>query len=88
MFRTRRKDQNYLLPVDVRELLPENGLRDAVDEIVEKFFECRGTCFLARGNSKEGNLAYPPQVVAKVLLFGYMNGIYSSRQLKKKTRWI
>lgn len=86
MFKTRQKEQTYLLPVDICELLPENFLRDAVDEIVEKFFAYRSTTVVIRGRSNVGNPAYPPQVVSKVLLFGYMNGVYSSRQLEKKTR--
>lgn len=86
MFLPRRKNQNYLIPVDIREMLPENQLRDAVDEIVEEFFECHSTEAVFRGNSGVGNLAIPPQVTTKALLFAYMNGVYSSRQVEKRTR--
>lgn len=86
MFLPRRKNQNYLIPVDICEMLPENQLRDAVDEIVEEFFECYGTEEVFRGNSCVGNLAIPPQAMTKALLFAYMNGVYSSRQIEKRTR--
>jgi transposase len=86
MFLPRQKNQNYLIPVDIREMLPENKLRDAVDEIVEEFFEFHGTEAIFRGNSDVGNLAIPPQVTTKAMLFAYMNGVYSSRQIEKRTR--
>lgn len=85
MFLPRRKNQNYLIPVNICEMLPENQLKDAVDEIVEEFFECHGTEAVFRGNADVGNLAIPPQPMTKVLLFAYMNGIYSSRQIEKRT---
>lgn len=87
MFLPRQTGQTFLLPVDIREKLPENPLRELVCEVVELFFESFGrTVVVARGKSDVGNPAFPPQVMAKALLFGYINGVYSSRQMEKRTR--
>lgn len=85
MFLPRQKGQTFLLPVDIRTKLPENPLRDLVDEVCELFFDSFGVAVVARGNDNVGSPAFPPQVLAKVLLFAYINGVFSSRQIKKKT---
>ncbi|MEW5759211.1 MAG: transposase [Candidatus Thermoplasmatota archaeon] len=56
-----------------------------MNEIVDQFFEYYGTSFVVRGNFGTGHPAIPPQVPTKVLLFSYMNGVYSSRVIEKRT---
>lgn len=85
MFLPRQKGQTFLLPVDIRDRLPKNPLRDLVDEVCETFFDSFGVNVVARGNEGVGGPAFPPQVLAKVLLFAYVNGVFSSRQIEKKT---
>ena len=40
--------------------------------------------FIAKGKSHEGRPAYKPEILTKLYLYGYLNGIRSSRKLQKE----
>ena len=75
------RNQPLLLPVDLREWVPEDDLVHFIIEAVESMplhaFQVnrRGT----------GSAQYPPHMMLSLLLYCYANGIFSSRRIEKAT---
>lgn len=74
-------EQVWLLPPSVREELGENHLAVFVHELVEKLdvspFEA---------GSEQGRPGYPAQLMLKVWLYAYAQGITSSRRIEQRIR--
>ncbi len=81
-YRSYDADQEYLLPADLREVIPEGDLVYVVDRVVRQL-DLSG--FYARG-SDEGNPAYHPALMLKILFYGYSIGLRSSRKMAKAVR--
>ena len=70
-----------LLPVDMREWVPNNDMVHFVLEAIEQIdlseaqVNWRGT----------GNAQYPPSMMAALLIYCYAHGIFSSRKIEKAT---
>ena len=81
-YRVYLPEQDLLLPPSLRDWLPENHLAhfvsDVVDELdlsaIESVYE----------KEERGQPPYHPQMLTKVLLYGYCVGVFSSRQIQKK----
>jgi transposase len=75
-------DQAWLLPPSVREELGEGHLAIFVHELVERLdlrqFE--------EEYSNQGRPGYPPQMLLKVWLYAYAQGLTSSRRLEQRIR--
>jgi transposase len=75
-------DQGFLLPPDMREWLDPGHLAffvmDAVDQFDLSGFEASYR-FDGRGGA-----AYPPEVMVRLLLFAYCEGVRSSRQIERR----
>lgn len=74
-------EQVWLLPPSVREELGEDHLAVFVHELVEKLDVSQ----FERG-SEEGRPGYPPQLMLKVWLYAYAQGITSSRRIEQRLR--
>lgn len=72
-------EQIWLLPPSVREELGENHLAVFVHEVVEKLDVSR----LETG-SEQGRPGYPAQLLLKVWLYAYAQGITSSRRIEQR----
>lgn len=72
-------EQVWLLPPSVREELGENHLAVFVHELVEKL-EVRQF----ENGSEQGRPGYPPQLLLKVWLYAYTQGITSSRRIEQR----
>src|SRR5580698_3266348 len=72
-------EQVWLLPPSVREELGENHLAVFVHELVEKLdvspFEA---------GSEQGRPGYPAQLMLKVWLYAYAQGITSARRIEQR----
>lgn len=77
---TYNPDQAWLLPPSVREELGEDHLAVFVHELVERLDLSR---FEAE-HSEEGRPSYPPQLLLKVWLYAYAQGLTSSRRLEQR----
>ena len=73
-------EQVWLLPPDVRGELGEQHLAVFVHELVERLDVRR---FEAE-SSAEGRPGYPPQLLLKVWLYAYAQGITSSRRIEQR----
>lgn len=73
-------EQVWLLPPSVREELGEDHLAVFVHELVEKLDVSR-----FETGSEGGRPGYPPQLLLKVWLYAYAQGITSSRRIEQRT---
>ena len=77
-----QRDQPLLLPVDMREWLPEDDLvfvvLDAVATLDLGSFRCR---YRADGH---GRAAFDPEMMVALLLYGYCQGERSSRVIERR----
>jgi transposase len=75
-------DQGFLLPPDMREWLDPGHLAffilDAVDQFDLSRFEARYR------RDGRGGVGYAPKVMVRLLLFGYCEGVRSSRQIERR----
>jgi transposase len=73
------QSQRLLFPPNLREVIAEDDLCMVVDEVVNSLDL---SCLYAKVPS-EGNLSYHPKMMLKILVYGYANGIFSSRKIAK-----
>lgn len=75
-------EQAWLLPPSIEDELGENHLIFFLHAVVEKLDLSR---FEAE-HQEDGRPSYPPQMLLKVWLYGYTQGITSSRRLEQRLR--
>ena len=80
VFRDYQRGQTMLLPPSLDEWLPAGHVARFVDEMVEQHLDL-GPVYAAHTNSK-GFPPYDPRMMLKVLLYGYLIGVRSSRKLE------
>ena len=73
-------DQDQLLPASLREELGEQHLAVFVHRLVERLDLRR----FERPLSEVGRPSYPPQLLLKVWLYAYAQGITSSRRIEQR----
>ena len=72
------QDQGLLFPPHFRDLLPDDHQAVIINDVVETL---KLSC-LYRKVSSEGQPAYHPKMMLKVLIYAYANGIFSSRKIQ------
>ncbi|AKB30491.1 Mobile element protein [Methanosarcina siciliae T4/M] len=86
MFRKYDQKQQFLLPLDLEEdledFVPENHIARVLNDIVDVV----DITVIESTYSKEGCPAYHPKPLLKILLYGYLIGIRSSRKLQQMTQ--
>jgi transposase len=78
-YRSYDPDQEYLLPADLREVIPEGDLVYVVDSVVRKL----DLSAFHRHYSEEGNPAYHPGMMLKIMFYAYSIGLRSSRKISR-----
>jgi transposase len=73
-------EQAWLLPASVRDELGEQHLSIFVHELIEKL-DLR---YFDQETSEQGRPGYPPQLLLKVWLYAYAQGITSSRRIEQR----
>ncbi len=76
-------DQLYLLPPDMKSWLPKGHLSFFIIEIVNELN--LKPIYKKYKNNKGGRPAYHPVMMTSLLLYSYCTGIFSSREIEKKT---
>ena len=72
-----------VLPLNIEVLIPENDSVRLVSQITEELdFRSLNMAYSSKGR----NPAIPPRILFSILIYAYMNGIYSSRQIEKACR--
>jgi transposase len=80
-FREYNQDQLFLLTPSINDWLPENHLARFVGESIDVID--LQNFYVAYNASGEGNAAYHPQLMIKVLLYAYCLGVTSSRLIAR-----
>lgn len=76
------RNQNWLFPPSVLDLIPENHICFLVDEVIESmdFSE------IEKKYQGPGHPAYHPKIMLKLLIMGAIDGIRSSRRIARMAR--
>ena len=77
----RDQSQLYLLPVDMREWVPEDDLSHFVLEAVERV---PMSAFVVNERGT-GSAQYHPRMMLALLVYCYANGIFGSRRIERAT---
>jgi transposase len=70
--------QNLMFPPHLRDFLPDDHQAVIINDVVETLDL---TCFYQK-LSKEGNQAYHPKMMIKILVYAYANRMFSSRKIQ------
>src|SRR3989338_4386037 len=77
-----KKDQNWLIPQSIKEVIPKEHICFFVEEFVESLDFTNFDLIYAGA----GHPAYHPRILMKVLIQGMLSRIRSSRKLAAATR--
>ena len=75
-------DEELLLPPSLRDWLPENHLAYFVSDVVDNLD--LSAMHAVYGDEKRGQPPYDPQMMTKVLVYGYCVGVFSSRRIERR----
>lgn len=75
------RQTGYLLPPSVDEWLPEDHLARFIVEVVDGL----DVSALEKAYAGRGTAAYHPTVLLALLVYGYANGVFSSRKIERAT---
>jgi len=75
-------DEELLLPPSLREWLPEKHLAYFVSDVVDNLD--LSAMDAVYGSEKRGQPPYDPQMMTKVLVYGYCVGVFSSRRIERR----
>ncbi len=75
------RQTGYLLPPSVDEWLPEGHLARFIVEVVDGL----DLGALEKAYAGRGSAAYHPSVLLALLVYGYANGVFSSRKIERAT---
>ena len=82
-FKRYDQSEQWLLPPSLEELVPENHLVRVVSATVDKIeLKALFKAYTTGGGASR----YHPQMLLKVLIYCYLTGTYSSRQIAKQCR--
>jgi transposase len=79
------REQYTFMPFNFDELIAEDNIVRVIDEYVEKLELTEQKIKYARTTGNLGNRPYNPRQMLKLYLYGYYNGIRSSRKLERET---
>ena len=77
MFKHYHQNQTQLLPADLNASVPSDHLARLISQVVDDL----DTSAIERSYSEQGQRAYHPKMLVKVIVYGYSIGIRSSRKL-------
>ena len=81
-FRTYLPEQSLLLPASLREWLPDDHLVYFVSDVVDQLD--LSAIESVYGGDERGQPPYHPRMMAKILVYGYCVGVFSSRKIQKR----
>ena len=80
-FRPVDRQTGYLLPPSVDEWLPEGHLARFIVEVIDGL----DLGAFSRAYAGRGSAAYHPSALLGLLVYGYANGVFSSRKIERAT---
>lgn len=82
VFKTYCKSQEFLLPKNIEDMIPEGHISKLIDMVIEQM----NLQELYEKYKGGGASAYDPKMLLKVWVLGYLNKVYTSRPLAKNLR--
>jgi len=79
VFKPYQQDQLYLLPPSIEEMIEKNHPVRIVNEVIDRI----NVRPLLRQYKGGGTSSYNPKMLLKVLVYGYLRNIYSSRKIEE-----
>ena len=79
VFKPYNPDQLSLLPPSLEELIPENHVVRVVDQVVDSI----DLDSILKKYKGGGTSSYHPRLLLKVIIYGYISNIYSSRKIEE-----
>jgi len=80
MFKLYQQNQDQLLPPSLEEAVASDHIARLINHVVDQM----DLAFLEEQYSDNGQRAYPPRMLLKILIYGYSVGVRSSRRLATK----
>jgi len=78
--------EQLMLPSSIDDYVSSDHIVRFIDAFVDKILEADPKLISSKGKTIEGRPCYPPCSLFKLLLYGYLNSISSSRKLEKETQ--
>ncbi len=78
-FKTYCQNQPFLLPPNIEEMIPEGHVVKVMNKIIDKM----NISEIINTYKGGGTTAYHPVMMLKVVIYGYMEGVYTSRKIGK-----
>lgn len=82
MFKEYHQDQNQLLPARLADFISSDHTARLINQVVDQM----DTSFIEKTYSSNGQHAYHPNMLLKVLIYGYTIGLRSSRKLADRLK--
>lgn len=77
--------EQLMLPSSIDDYVSSDNIVRFIDLFVEKELKIHPELFLQKKYCSEGRPSYPPGCLYKLLLYGYLNSVSSSRKLEQET---
>jgi transposase len=81
-FKKDKNNQLFLLPPDISDLIPENHSVRVINKVIEQI----NITSLLKGYKGGGASCYSPRTLLKVIIYCYIEGIYTTRRIEKALR--
>jgi len=79
--------EQLMLPSSIDEYVSEDNIIRFIDAFVDKVLQHTPVeLLLKKGKTIEGRPSYSPNCLCKLLIYGYLNSVSSSRKLEKETQ--
>ena len=75
--------RHQLMMLNLEEQIQQNSVVRLIDSFIQGA-DLEELGFIVKGKSHEGRPAYKPEILTKLYLYGYLNGIRSSRKLQNE----
>jgi len=78
--------EQLMLPVSIDDYVSSDNIVRFIDAFVDKVLASKPESLSSKGSSVEGRPSYPPDSLSKLLIYGYLNHLSSSRKLENETK--
>lgn len=78
--------EQLMLPCSLDDSVSSENIVRFIDAFVDKVIKSKPQLNFSKGKSADGRPCYPPNCLCKLLIYGYLNSISSSRKLENETK--
>jgi transposase len=78
--------EQLMLPTSIEDCVSQDNIVRFIDAFVDKILKAKPELLPSKGSSAKGRPSYSPNCLCKLLIYGYLNHISSSRKLEKETK--